>query len=55
VRPPEEWREETTLEDAIAHPAPGTGHDPARAMTGASPVVRGMLWMAASRLSSSSC
>ena len=23
VRPPEEWREETTLEDAIAHPAPG--------------------------------
>jgi catechol 2,3-dioxygenase len=23
VRPPEEWREETSLEDAIAHPAPG--------------------------------
>jgi catechol 2,3-dioxygenase len=23
VRPPEEWREETTLEDAIEHPAPG--------------------------------
>ena len=23
VRPPEEWREETTLEDAIAQPAPG--------------------------------
>jgi hypothetical protein len=23
VRPPEEWREETSLEDAIKHPAPG--------------------------------
>ena len=23
VRPPEEWREETSLEDAISHPAPG--------------------------------
>ena len=23
VRPPEEWREETSLEDAIEHPAPG--------------------------------
>ena len=23
VRPPEEWREETSLEDAIQHPAPG--------------------------------